>query len=113
MIGDRPCGIYGAGHRVHFIQAHKAAAEKGQPAILLGIRDSTIVLAVGDGVRVYGNHDPRRVQVFAEEFGEEVSLIERWHVLRIGGGGRRWLFSLVANGPPHRRCQEGDGFRER
>jgi hypothetical protein len=107
MFGDRPCGIYSPGHRVHFIQARKAAAEQGEPATLLGIRDSTIVLGVGEGVRVYGNHDPRRVQVFAEEFGE-VHLIERWHVLRIAGIGRRWLFSLVANGPPERRCEERD-----
>jgi hypothetical protein len=108
VIGDRPCGIYSPGHRVHFIQARKAAAEKGEPATLLGIRDSTIVLGVGDGVRVYGNHDPRRVQAFADQLGEEVSLIQHWHVLRIAGDGRWWLFSLVTNGPPQRRCEQGD-----
>ena len=112
MIGDRPCGIYSPGHRVHFIQARKAAAEEGEPATLLRIRESTIVLAVGGGVRVYGNHDPRRVQAIAERLGEEVSLIDRWHVLRIAGGPQRWLFSLVGNGPPRRRCDEGGDVAE-
>lgn len=106
MIGDHPCGIYLPGHRVHYIQARKASGERGEPAAVLEATESTIVLAVAGGLRVYGNHDPRRLLLLAQGH-PEVMLIERWHMLRIGGGSVRRLFSLVKDGPPDQPCSAG------
>lgn len=103
MIGDRRCGIYKPGHQVHPIQARKAAAVPGIAAELLGIEGSTVVLVVGDGVRRYGNHDPRRLLVFMREH-PDVFLVEPWGVLRVGGGGHRFLFSVMKDGPQLQPC---------
>lgn len=103
MIGDRRCGLYLPGHQVHYIQARKAAADAGVAVEVLGLRGDALVLSVGDGVRLYRNHHPQRVLVLARDHGK-ARLIERYSVLRVGGGNTRAVFSLARIDTPVRNC---------
>ena len=78
---------YLPGHRVHHIQARRAAADLAVSPTghVQNIDERGIVVLVDDEVRRYWNHDHTTAQRLLDEHGPEVRIQERWALIWFGG----------------------------
>ncbi len=97
-MSDKPergeCRLYLPGHRVHPIQARKAAAEQGSTVHSVTVEGEVIALHTSNGVWLCRSHAQTRLLRLAEQRLPDFRLIARWSVLRIGLGSVRNLISL-------------------
>lgn len=79
------CGLYVAGHHMHWIHWKRASGTTPVPARLVRLDDGVLVLATDDGRTLrWWNHDPARVATYAEPEGALLLLYPSLHAMSIG-----------------------------
>ena len=99
------CRLYAPGHRVHPIQARKAAAESGVAVDSVVLEGDLILLNASNKLWRCRSHSPGRVWRLAQERPAEIRLIMRWGVLRVGLGSVRELLCLAQAQEPWTDCR--------
>jgi hypothetical protein len=87
------CGAYTPGHDVHYIQARLSGENgMGMPARIERVDDDGTIEFV-DGSTLW-NHDPERLRVILERFGNDVFLMSRG-VLRLPNDTGAYLICVA------------------
>ncbi len=100
------CRLYLPGHRVHPIQARKAAAAPGAAIHSVAVEAEVIVLHTSNAVWRCRSHNQLRLLRLARERLPEVRLVETWGVLRIGRGSVRDLISISTEPDSWTYCRD-------
>ena len=100
----RRCSRYVPGHEVHYIQSRISLEEPGlvERGRVEAIGE-LISVRVGGELRRYWNHDLTRFARAIELFGPDVTLQERWSLLKVPHPGGSYCFSI-------RRLTDDEGW---
>lgn len=100
QILPRRCGLYSAGHEVHWIQATRSAGtmdDEETRCRLVGVEGELLIVKARDRYRAYWNHEMERLVEEVGGLGRYVYVSEEWSLL--SGGGT--VFSVL---PAH--CED-------